>query len=354
MEQVLDRAQLGVPPGQRGLQPVDPLRAAHRGQHPDRPPQPLRLGLALQGVLPGVGERDRAARQPLGRHVDQHRPRLGGRLHPGCGVHRVARHHPLADRTQVHRHLAGHHPGARGQAGQPRLGPQLGDRGHQVQRGPHGPLRVPFGRHRGAPDGHHRVPDELLDHPAVPADHRPGDPEVLRQQLADRLRIPGLGQRGEPDDVAEQHRAHPPFGGRPRDQRGNRRGSGATASKRVAPHRRQKRLPGVSGSPQVGQPALAGAPQSPQKRSPSSNGAPHRPHPTRLSHARHVNPVKLACKGHCRFAGHRCEVPRDRLNSAGCTQHAPFGIKSSGAGGSGAAHGHPSRWGLPAVMEGRS
>ena len=226
MEQVLDRAQFGVPPRQRGLQAVDPLRAAHRGQHPDGPPQPLRLGLALQGVLPGVGERDRAARQPLGRQVDQHRPRLGGRLHPGCGVHRVARHHPLVDRTQVHRHLAGHHPGARGQAGQPRLGPQLGDRGHQVQRGPHGPLGVPFGRHRGAPDGHHRVPDELLDHPAVPADHRPGDPEVLRQQLADRLRIPGLGQRGEPDDVAEQHRAHPPFGGRLRDRRGKSRGSG--------------------------------------------------------------------------------------------------------------------------------
>ena len=82
-------------------------------------------------------------------------------------------------------------------------------------------------------------------------------------------------------------------------------GAGA-ASNRVAPHRRQKRLPGVSGSPQVGQPPT-GAPQSPQKRSPSSNGAPHRPHPTRLSYARHVNPVKLARKGHCRYAGPRCE-----------------------------------------------
>jgi hypothetical protein len=60
-------------------------------------------------------------------------------------------------------------------------------------------------------------------------------------------------------------------------------GTGAVVtSKRAVPHRRQKRLPGVSGSPQVGQPTLAGAPQSPQKRSPSCNGAPQRSHPTRL------------------------------------------------------------------------
>ena len=108
---------------------------------------------------------------------------------------------------------------------------------------------------------------------------------------------------------------------------GEKVAAAGAASNRVAPHRRQKRLPGVSGSPQVGQPVLTGAPQSPQKRSPSSNGAPHRPHPTRLSHAQHVNLVKLTRNRHCRFAGHRCEVPRDRLHSAGCTQHAPFGIK---------------------------
>jgi len=195
-------------------------------QHPGGPPQPLRFGLALQGVLPGVGERDRAARQPLRWRVGQHRARLGGRLHAGRGVHRVAGHHPLADGTEVHRHLAGDHPGAGGQARQPRLGTQLGHRGHQVQRGTDGSLRVPFGRHRGAPDGHDRVSDELLHHPAVPADHRPGDPEILRQQLADRLRVPGFRQRGEPDDVAEQHRAHPPLRRRLAARRGDRRRHG--------------------------------------------------------------------------------------------------------------------------------
>ena len=46
----------------------------------------------------------------------------------------------------IHRDLAGHHPRPRGQPRQPRLRSQLGHRDHQVQRGPHGPLRVPPSR----------------------------------------------------------------------------------------------------------------------------------------------------------------------------------------------------------------
>ena len=226
VEQVLDRAQLGVPAGQRRLQAVDPLAPAHRGQDPERPPQPLRLRLALQRVLTGIGKGDRAAGQPLGRHVDQHRARPGGGLHPRRGVHRVAGHHPLTDRAQVHRHLAGHHSGPGGQAGQPRLGAQFGDRGHQVQRGPDGSLRVAFCRYRSAPHGHDRVPDELLYHPAIAADHRARHREVLRQQLADRLGVARLRQRGEPDHVAEQHRAHPPLGRRLAARLDSRRGRG--------------------------------------------------------------------------------------------------------------------------------
>ena len=126
VEQLLDRAQLRVPAGQRRLQPVDPLDAAHPGQHPGRPPQPLRLRLALQPVLPGVGEPDRAGRQPLRRRVDQDLTRLRGRLDPGRGVHRVPGHHPLTDRAQRDRDLAGHHARPRRQPGHPRLGTQLG------------------------------------------------------------------------------------------------------------------------------------------------------------------------------------------------------------------------------------
>ena len=106
VEQLPDRAQLRVPAGQRRLQPIHPLDAAHRRQHPGRPPQPHRLRLALQPVLPGIGEPDRGARQTLRRHVGQHLPRLGRRLYPGRGVDRISGHHPLAHRAQSDGHLA--------------------------------------------------------------------------------------------------------------------------------------------------------------------------------------------------------------------------------------------------------
>jgi hypothetical protein len=99
MKQVLDRAQLRVPAGQRRLQPVHPLAPAHPGQHPCRPPQVLRLGLALQRPLARVGEPDRAARQPLRRRIGQHLPRPGRGLHPRRGVHRVPGYHALIDRA---------------------------------------------------------------------------------------------------------------------------------------------------------------------------------------------------------------------------------------------------------------
>ena len=126
MEQFPDRAQLRVPPDQRRLQPVHPLRPAHPGQHPDRPPQRARLRLALQRMLPGIGEPDRAARQPLRRPISQHPTRVGRRLHPRRGVHPVPGDHPLPRRAQRDRHLAGHHPRPRRQPSQSRLRAQLG------------------------------------------------------------------------------------------------------------------------------------------------------------------------------------------------------------------------------------
>ena len=209
MKQLLDRAQLRVPAGQRRLQPVDPLDTAYRRQDPRGSPQPLGFRLALKGVLPGLRESDPAASQPVGRPVGQHVPRLGHRLQPRGGVHRVPGHHPLMRGAQADRHLSGHHARPHGQARHADLRPEFLHRGHQVQRGPDRALRVPLQRGRGPPHRHHRVADELLDHSPVTADDRPGHPEILRQQLADRLRVPRLRQRGEPDHVAEQHRADP-------------------------------------------------------------------------------------------------------------------------------------------------
>ena len=293
VEQVLDRAQLRVPAGQRRLQPVHPLRPAHRRTAPGSPataaPAPA---LPFSACSPASAN---PTALPASRCVaasDQHRARLGRRLHPGRGIHRIPGHHPLTDRAQGHRHLAGHHPRPRRQPRHPRLRSQLGHRGHQVQRGPHRPLRVPLGRRRGAPHRHHRVPDELLHHPAVPADHRPRHREILRQQLPDRLGIPRLRQRGEPHHIAEQHRAHPPLrhrrparpGAAAGDAARPRRTPGPTPAS-ACPQARQNRCPAMTGSPHDGHPP-SGAPQSPQNRSPSPRDAPHRGHVT----MRHLYP----------------------------------------------------------------
>ena len=231
VEQLLDGAQLGVPADQRGLQPIDPLHAAYPGQHPHRPPQMLRLGLALQRMLPGIGEPDPAARQPLRRPIGQHRTRLRRRLHPGRGVHRIPGHHPLAGGPQGDRHLTGHHPRPRRQVRHTALRTQFTHAGYELQRGAHRPLRVPLRGDRRSPHRHHRVADELLHHPPIAADHRPRPLEVRRQQLPHRFRVPRLRQRREPDHVAEQHRAHPPLrhrlpARRRLRARGGRRGSG--------------------------------------------------------------------------------------------------------------------------------
>ena len=212
MEQVLDRAQLGIPPDQRRLQAIQPLDTAYSGQHSGGSPQRHRLGFPLERVLPGRGEADPVGGQPLGGRIDQHLARLGHGLHSRRGVHRVTGHHALADRAQRHRHLAGHHPGPGRQAGHTGLGAEFRYLCDQVHRGPDGPLGASLGGHRRAPHGHHRVPDELLHHPAVPADHRPGHVEVLGQQFPHSLRITRLGQRGEPGNIAKEQRAHPPLG----------------------------------------------------------------------------------------------------------------------------------------------
>ena len=211
MEELFDRAELGVPADQRRLQPIHPLRATHVGQHPHRPPQMQPLRLPLQHMLVGIGEPHPAARQPLRRPIHQHRPRFSRRLHPRRGIHRIPRHHPLLGGAQRHRHLARDHPRPRRQPRHARVGPQLSYGGHQVQGSAHRALGIPLRRHRGAPDRHHRVADELLHHPAIAADHRPCHVEIGRQQLPDRLRIPRLRQRGKPHHIAKQHRAHPPL-----------------------------------------------------------------------------------------------------------------------------------------------
>ena len=58
--------------------------------------------------------------------------------------------------------------------------PRLRDRVDELERGAHGALGVVLVGDRRAPDGHHRVADELLDRAAVALDDVAGEVEVAR------------------------------------------------------------------------------------------------------------------------------------------------------------------------------
>jgi truncated hemoglobin YjbI len=48
------------------------------------------------------------------------------------------------------------------------------------------------------------VADELLDHPAVSADHASRQGEVVGEELADLFRVTSLAERREADEVHEE------------------------------------------------------------------------------------------------------------------------------------------------------
>ena len=172
----------------------------------------LRLGLALQRVHAGVVEPDGGRGQPMGRGVDQTVPRLAA----ACTRAAVFTASPATMPSPVAPGVTATSPvttpARSGQSGRADLDAERRDRGDEVERSPHGALGVALGRDRRAPHRHHRVADELLDHAAVPVDHRARGVEVARQQFADLLRVARLGQRREPTRSAEQDGADPPLG----------------------------------------------------------------------------------------------------------------------------------------------
>ena len=214
MEHFADRAHLGAASGQWRLEPVDALRAADVRHDPYGPPQVLRLGLSLESVLTLVLEADRARRQPARGRVDVDGSRRGGGLDAGGGVDRIAGDHAFVCGADRDRYVARDHPGSRPEAVGSDLEPQLVNRLDQVECSANAPLGVLLGRHRSAPHCHHGIADELLDHAAVAGDDGLGDVEVAGQQFANVLWVTRLRDRGETDQIAEQHRAHASLGDR--------------------------------------------------------------------------------------------------------------------------------------------
>ena len=132
---------------------------------PDGPPRRHGRDLALEQLLAGLLVRDGDARGPLDRLADEDRAGRRDRLQARCRVHEVARDHALAGRAERHRGLAGEHAA-------PRLDPRAEGlhRVDEVEARADRPLGVVLVRDRGAPQGHDRVADELLDAAAIARD----------------------------------------------------------------------------------------------------------------------------------------------------------------------------------------
>jgi hypothetical protein len=183
--EIPEEAELLVAPHERRLGHVRAAVTAALGDHPQRPPGGHGSGLALEELLAGFLEGDGRRSGPLCRFSHDDRAGRGDRLEPGGGVDEVAGDHALVRGADRHCRLAGQDAGAR--LDRRSQGP---DRVHQLQPRPDGPLCVVLPGGRGAPDGHHGIPDELLDDTAVALDDVAGDVEVARQELAGLLRVP--------------------------------------------------------------------------------------------------------------------------------------------------------------------
>ena len=155
-----------VAPDERRLQRSSTRRARRDVRdHPDaRATAAHRLGLALQLVLAGVlvGDRrlGRCARVAL---ADEHAcPAARDRLDARRGVDHVAGDHALPVGAERHGRLAGEHACAQPQLGSPACVPRSATAADEVERRADSPLGVVLVRDRSPPDGHDRVPDELL------------------------------------------------------------------------------------------------------------------------------------------------------------------------------------------------
>jgi hypothetical protein len=222
------------------------------------------------------------------RHViDQDGTRFGDGLHACGGVDHVAGHHALADRCEPDGCLTGHDPGSGLKRGPVAAVGKQRDGIHHVERSPDRTLGVVLSGDRGAPDGHHGVPDELLDRAAVPRGDGPRPIEVGRLQLADHLGVAVLRQAGEPHEVHEQHGHLSPLRIGPRSSgyavaagAGLPAGAWTGGSVTAAPHDPQNRSSGATAAAQLGHTAVNGVPQPPQNRCVSGLPRPHDRHST--------------------------------------------------------------------------
>jgi len=213
VEEVLHQPQLAVAADERRLQALRLQRPARAGDDPPRAPERNEPDLPLQDVGALVLVHDRRLGGSPRRLAHEHLARLRDRLDAGRRVDDVACDHALALGADRHRGLTGEHARAGPKVSDPDLVTERRDSGNGVERRADGSLGVVLRCGRRAPDGHHGVADELLDRAAVQRDQPAAGVEVAREELSHLLLVAPLGQRGESDEVGEEDRDEPAFGG---------------------------------------------------------------------------------------------------------------------------------------------
>ncbi len=230
---------------------------------------------------------------------DEDHARRGRGLEPAGGVHHVPGDHALADGANGDGRLAGEDAGA-GLDGRP----QPPDGGEELQGGPDRSLGVVLVARRRAPDGHDRVPDELLDRAAVALDDPAGQLEVPRQEIPHLLGVAVLGERREAHEVCEERprragarrpgrRRH----GRPRSRRSSRLGCRARSR---AGRRTRRRTWRPEGSPR----RRRRTPRPAARRSPGRTCAPGRSAPHNVHRSRGSSTAIPATLVHPASGGH--------------------------------------------------
>ena len=184
---------------------------------------------------------EQPGRLPLHARGDEHRPRLGRRLHPRRDIGRLAEH--FAGR--VDHDGAGLEPDAGGKLGRARSGVpgvELGERALDGERGAHRAFGVVLLRLRVAEQRHQPVA-ELLQHMAAkPRHRRRGFVEIGADQIAPVLRVEPRRETRRADQIAEHHRDRSALGVGARGwrRRGRRSGRGLRG-------RRRRSVPGETG-----------------------------------------------------------------------------------------------------------
>ena len=218
VKELLGHAQLALAADEQRLEPAEAAFSLPRRDDPECLPQRRLPALAFELVLPGVRVRPYASVARFVASPTSTVPGSAADWTRDAVLTRSPATMPWSHAPIVTAASPVSTPARASSAGW-----RARHRCDELERGAHCPLGVVLARDRGAPDGHDRVADELLDRSSVALDDRLRLLEVEREELAGLLGIAILGGGREADEIREENRHQPSL-------RSGRRGLGAAVT----------------------------------------------------------------------------------------------------------------------------